>query len=156
GGLVPELRRLRLHVAGRAGRPASPDARRRLPECRPAGGREHGRPGLRGGLESGSGGSPPITRGALQPGLIPAEKKGMRRLLLLPAVFVALTMTAITYAAGRRLAVTPARTSTQAPTIATVVVPDVRNESFVFAKGQLQDGGFAWKVVGRVQGFPAN
>jgi len=80
----------------------------------------------------------------------------MRRLLLLAAVFVALTMTAITYAAGRRLAVTPARTSTQAPTIGTVVVPDVRNESFVFAKGQLQDGGFAWKVVGRVQGFPAN
>jgi PASTA domain-containing protein len=80
----------------------------------------------------------------------------MRRLLLPAAVLVALTMTAITYAAGRRLAVAPTRTSTQATTILTVVVPDVRHESFVFAKGQLQDAGFAWRVTGRVHGYPAN
>lgn len=80
----------------------------------------------------------------------------MRRLLLPAAVLVALTMTAITYAAGRRLAVAPTRSSTQATTILTVVVPDIRHESFVFAKGQLQDAGFAWRVTGRVHGYPAN
>lgn len=81
----------------------------------------------------------------------------MRRLLLPAAVLVALTMAAITYAAGQRLAVTPSPTGTQAQTtVLTVVVPDVRRESFVFAKGQLQDAGFAWRVAGRVQGYPAN
>jgi PASTA domain-containing protein len=81
----------------------------------------------------------------------------MRRLLLPAAVLVALTMAAITYAAGQRLAVTPSPTGTQAQTtVLTLVVPDVRRESFVFAKGQLQDGGFAWRVTGRVQGYPAN
>ena len=80
----------------------------------------------------------------------------MRRLLLPAAVLVALTMTAITYAAGQRLAVIPTHTSTQATTVLTVVVPDVRHESFVFAKGQLQDAGFAWRVAGRVHGYPAN
>ncbi len=80
----------------------------------------------------------------------------MRRLLLSAAVFVAMTMAAVTYAAGQRLAFTPTRVARQATTIATVVVPDVRRESFVFAKGQLQDGGFAWRVTGRAQGYPAN
>jgi len=39
---------------------------------------------------------------------------------------------------------------------AVLMVPDVRNLAFVFAKGQLEDAGFAWRVVGKVQGFPAN
>ena len=37
-----------------------------------------------------------------------------------------------------------------------LVVPDVRKEAFVFAKGTLEDGGFAWRVVGGVHGYPAN
>ena len=37
-----------------------------------------------------------------------------------------------------------------------LVVPDVRKEAFVFAKGTLEDGGFAWRVVGPVRGYPAN
>jgi len=80
----------------------------------------------------------------------------MRRLLLPAAVLVALTMAAITYAAGQKLAVTPTPVGAQAKTILTVVVPDVRRESFVFAKSQLQDAGFAWEVTGKVQGYPAN
>jgi beta-lactam-binding protein with PASTA domain len=81
----------------------------------------------------------------------------MRRLLLPAAVLVALTMAAITYAAGQRLAVTPSATGTRAQTtVLTVVVPDVRHESYVFAKSELQDAGFAWKVTGKVQGYPAN
>jgi len=37
-----------------------------------------------------------------------------------------------------------------------MVVPDVRAEAFVFAKGTLEDAGFAWRVVGKVQGYAAN
>ena len=37
-----------------------------------------------------------------------------------------------------------------------LVVPDVRNQVFVFAKGMLEDSGFGWKVDGSVHGFAAN
>jgi len=37
-----------------------------------------------------------------------------------------------------------------------MVVPDVRDEAFVFAKGTLEDAGFAWRVVGKIQGYAAN
>jgi hypothetical protein len=40
------------------------------------------------------------------------------------------------------------------PTVLTV--PDVRNKAYVFAKGILQDAGFAWSVRGAVQGYSAN
>jgi hypothetical protein len=80
----------------------------------------------------------------------------MRRLLFIAAVFVALAMTAISFAADRRLAVAPASPSQLPATALTLVVPDIRREAFVFAKGQLQDSGFAWKVVGGAPGYPAN
>jgi beta-lactam-binding protein with PASTA domain len=72
----------------------------------------------------------------------------MRRLLLTAALFVALAMAAISFAAGRQLEVAPTRAGQLPSTPVTLVVPDLRNEAFVFAKGQLQDAGFAWKVVG--------
>jgi hypothetical protein len=37
-----------------------------------------------------------------------------------------------------------------------LVVPDVRKQTYVFAKGILQDAGFAWRVKGNVKGFAAN
>src|SRR5262252_8524550 len=37
-----------------------------------------------------------------------------------------------------------------------MVVPDVRNQMFVFASGMLEDGGFGWKVRGAVHGYPSN
>ena len=37
-----------------------------------------------------------------------------------------------------------------------LVVPDIRSQAFVFAKGILEDGGFAWHVVGAVHGYPTN
>jgi PASTA domain len=37
-----------------------------------------------------------------------------------------------------------------------LVVPDVRGKAYVFAKGILQDAGFAWRVHGAVQGYSAN
>ena len=37
-----------------------------------------------------------------------------------------------------------------------VSVPDVRGQAYVFAKGTLEERGFAWRVVGSVEGYPAN
>ncbi len=37
-----------------------------------------------------------------------------------------------------------------------LTVPRVTGQAFVFAKGILQDGGFAWHVVGRVDGYAGN
>ena len=37
-----------------------------------------------------------------------------------------------------------------------LVVPDVRRKAYVFAKGILQDAGFAWRVEGSVKGYSAN
>ncbi len=62
----------------------------------------------------------------------------------------------VTWAASQGLPQTgtvPTVTTTPAPPI---VVPDVRQEAFVFAKGTLEDDGFAWKVTGAVHGYPAN
>ena len=39
---------------------------------------------------------------------------------------------------------------------ATLRVPNVIGQVFVFAKGTLQDQGFAWHVAGPVNGFAAN
>ncbi|HEY2542886.1 MAG TPA: PASTA domain-containing protein [Gaiellaceae bacterium] len=80
----------------------------------------------------------------------------MRRLLFTAAVFVALAMTAISFAASRRLAVVPTAQSRLPSTPLTLVVPDLRNEAYVFAKGQLQDAGFAWKLAGGLRGYSAN
>src|SRR5581483_10706682 len=78
---------------------------------------------------------------------------------LLVIGFVAVLATAgLTYGAEQKLGAT----STPAPSTPLVqqrtvlTVPDVRNQAFVFAKGALQDAGFAWRVAGRVQGYPAN
>jgi hypothetical protein len=61
----------------------------------------------------------------------------------------------LTYGAAKRLSapVTKRQTPVSAPT---VVVPDVTGQAFVFAKGALEDAGFAWKVIGSVHGYAAN
>jgi PASTA domain len=92
-----------------------------------------------------------------------ADKRDMslRTSALLPraaaVALVALGATAgLTYAAGSGIGTTPPAT-TAAPIVrSTIVVPDVRNEAFVFAKSALEDGGFAWKVAGSVHGYSAN
>ena len=64
---------------------------------------------------------------------------------------------AVTFAAGKQLAAKPANKAAAAVTAPpTLVVPDVRKQAFVFAKGSLEDGGFAWRVAGSVHGFAAN
>ena len=74
------------------------------------------------------------------------------------AFFVLLGLAAtatLTYAAGRQLGSTPPASTTAAPA-PPLVVPDVRNQAFVFAKGTLEDAGFAWRVLGSVHGYAAN
>jgi beta-lactam-binding protein with PASTA domain len=80
----------------------------------------------------------------------------MRRLLFTAAVFAGLAVTAISFAAERRLQAVPTTAGRLPSTPLTLVVPDVRQEAFVFAKGQLQDAGFAWKVTGGAPGYSAN
>jgi PASTA domain len=76
------------------------------------------------------------------------------------AAFVAVGVVAtagVTWAASRgvpQTSSTPSVTTT-AP-VAPLVVPDVTNQAFVFAKGTLEDAGFAWRVTGAVHGFAAN
>lgn len=49
---------------------------------------------------------------------------------------------------------TPTATGQNVP--ATLVVPEVRGQPYVFAKGMLEDAGFAWRVQGSVDGYAAN
>lgn len=87
---------------------------------------------------------------------------GQRLPIVLPRiavlVVVVLALSAgLTFAAGEQIqASTPAAAPTQARKAETVVVPDLRNQAFVFAKGLLEDKGFAWRVVGSVHGYASN
>jgi hypothetical protein len=83
-----------------------------------------------------------------------------RRILTLPrltavAAIVLLVSATISLAADKPAAMKkPASQSHAAKTV--MVVPDVRDQMFVFASGSLEDAGFGWKVRGSVQGYPAN
>ena len=78
------------------------------------------------------------------------------RIAVLAAVALALSA-GLTFAAGKQIqASTPAAAPTQARKAETVVVPDVRSQAFVFAKGMLEDKGFAWRVAGSVHGYASN
>ncbi len=85
-----------------------------------------------------------------------------RLLSILPrfaiVTFVFLFATAaVTFAAGKQIASNPAKKAAATPSAPlTLVVPDVRKQAFVFAKGSLEDSGFAWRVAGSVHGFAAN
>jgi PASTA domain len=80
---------------------------------------------------------------------------------LLPRL-VALTVIWLLGAATYTLAADRVPSTTRTGTVAkaskpdVLTVPDVRRKAYVFAKGILQDAGFAWRVEGRVKGFAAN
>src|SRR5262245_6938117 len=48
------------------------------------------------------------------------------------------------------------KAAAESPKPHVLTVPDVRKKAYVFAKGILQDAGFAWRVEGSVKGFAAN
>jgi hypothetical protein len=78
------------------------------------------------------------------------------RLVALTVIWL-LATTALTYAAAKRMVTTvkPTKAPVAPETRKIIVVPDVRRQAYVFAKGILADAGFAWKVRGGVQGFAA-
>ena len=77
------------------------------------------------------------------------------RVLVVTAVWLIGSGT-LTFAADKTLVSnTPAKAPVAAPR-PTLIVPDVRSQAFVFAKGILSDGGFAWRVVGSVRGYATN
>jgi len=76
------------------------------------------------------------------------------RLVIVGAVLLLASAT-LAVGAAKRLTAVPK--GAPAPVAApTLVVPDVSGQAFVFAKGTLEDTGFAWRVVGGVHGYAAN
>jgi PASTA domain len=81
--------------------------------------------------------------------------------LLPPAVVVALAWVlataAFTFAADQTQLIgstpKPNPAAAKAPEL---TVPSVTGQAFVFAKGMLEDSGFAWRVVGSVHGYAGN
>lgn len=70
---------------------------------------------------------------------------------------LALVTGTLAFAASSKLSAPSAPTA--APVAAEpepLVVPDVRKQAYVFAKGSLEQSGFAWRVEGAVPGFAAN
>ncbi|HEV2711669.1 MAG TPA: PASTA domain-containing protein, partial [Gaiellaceae bacterium] len=77
------------------------------------------------------------------------------RVVALTAILVLASATISFAAENTLLAPAPApEPAAVAPPL--VTVPDVRGQAYVFAKGTLEEGGFAWRVTGPVQGYPAN
>jgi hypothetical protein len=70
---------------------------------------------------------------------------------------VGLCTATLTFAASSTLSSPPTPPATAAATPPEpLVVPDVRKQAYVFAKGTLEQDGFAWRVEGGVAGFAAN
>ena len=68
-----------------------------------------------------------------------------------------LAAASLTFAAGsKQIAQGPTQGGKAKEKPEVLVVPDVRRQAYVFAKGILQDAGFAWRVDGSVKGYAAN
>ena len=75
------------------------------------------------------------------------------------AVLVAVALLAsagLTLAATSTLSTAPTTPPVATSELPPLVVPDVRHQAYVFAKGMLEQGGFAWRVRGGVHGYSAN
>src|SRR5918999_4544215 len=77
------------------------------------------------------------------------------RLLALTVIWLLGTATyTVAAGSGEPEPVEVAKPAEERPEI--LEVPDVRRQAYVFAKGLLQDAGFAWRAEGSVQGYAAN
>jgi hypothetical protein len=72
------------------------------------------------------------------------------------ALLVLCATAGLTYAAGSSLPSTPVTPAATVAELPPLLVPDVRGQAYVFAKGTLEESGFAWRVAGSVQGYAAN
>jgi hypothetical protein len=79
------------------------------------------------------------------------------RLLALVVIWL-LGWSTYTLAAGNPVSQAQTTTAPAEPAKAPkfLIVPDTRDKAYVFAKGILQDAGFAWRIDGSVQGYAAN
>ena len=77
------------------------------------------------------------------------------RFVLLPALALFATAT-LTFAANTQISPSQPAPAAAPAAPAVLLVPDVRLQAYVFAKGTLEDAGFAWRVAGSVQGYAAN
>lgn len=77
------------------------------------------------------------------------------RVVALTAILVLASAT-ISFAAENTLLAPTPKSEPAAVAPELVTVPDVRGQAYVFAKGTLEERGFAWRVVGAVQGYSAN
>ena len=77
------------------------------------------------------------------------------RLAVLVAVAL-LTTAGLTFAASSTLSAAPTNPPETTSELPPLTVPDVRHQAYVFAKGMLEQGGFAWRVEGAVRGYSAN
>ena len=79
------------------------------------------------------------------------------RLLALTVIWLLGTATYTVAAGGGGQEPAPQAATQAAPEQPEILeVPDVRRQAYVFAKGILQDAGFAWSVEGSVRGYAAN
>jgi hypothetical protein len=79
----------------------------------------------------------------------------LARIVAIAALALFATAT-IGFAASKKLDATTAPTpAVEAPKPSELVVPDVRGQAYVFAKGILEDAGFAWAVTTK-NGYAAN
>ena len=78
------------------------------------------------------------------------------RLVAVGAVVSVLGSGALAFAAGQNARIDAAKPSAAPARPAVLVVPDVRGQAYVFAKGMLEDAGFAWRVRGPVGGHAPN
>jgi hypothetical protein len=73
------------------------------------------------------------------------------------AVIWVLGTAAFTFAADSTITGPSHSSTSAAPTKATeLMVPSVTGQAYVFAKGILEDSGFAWRVSGSVRGYSSN
>jgi hypothetical protein len=78
------------------------------------------------------------------------------RLAAIVIIGLLATSTITFAAANKRLSKSEADAPPLASGPQTLIVPDIRGQAHVFAKGILEDGGFAWRVEGSVKGYAAN
>jgi PASTA domain len=78
------------------------------------------------------------------------------RLLALTVIWLLGTATYTVAAGGGSQEPAPQATQAAPKRPQILEVPDVRRQAYVFAKGILQDAGFAWSVEGSVRGYAAN
>jgi hypothetical protein len=81
------------------------------------------------------------------------------RLPRVGVIVIAITLVTGTLAFAASSTLSTPATPAAAPAAAKpepLVVPDVRKQAYVFAKGSLEQDGFAWRVEGSVPGFAAN